>query len=217
MNGQPLDCPGTFNLTFHLGSRSVADRVTVVDSVDGIFLAWYAAQDLGILPDNYPTPLPPHTKATRLQVNSCQVRQRSQQKEPTDPLPRCVFEVASANFFTNTYLVYADRLSGWMEIAQLPSTPARSTIRTLAAWFCWLGIPTTLRTDNGPPLNSYNFHTFLNRWGVTHAPSSPHYPQSDGHAEANVKKLKLLLRGQRPRGHHLHRLRTGTTRAPQHA
>ena len=106
-NGQPLDCLVTFNLTFHLGSRSVADRVTVVDSVDGI-----VAQDLGILPDNYPTPLPLHTKATRLQVNSCQVRQPSQQKEPTDPLPGRVFEVASADFFTHaghTYLVYAPR------------------------------------------------------------------------------------------------------------
>ena len=202
-NGQPLDCLGTLNLIFHLGSRSVADRVTVVDSVDGIFLAWYVAQDLGILPDNYPTPLPPHTKATRLQVNSCQVRQPSKQKEPTDPLPRRVFEVASADFFTHaghTYLVYADRLSGWMEIAQLPSTAACSTIRTLAAWFCRLGIPTTLGTDNGPPFNSHNFHTFLNRWGVTHAPSSPHYPQPNSHAEATVTKVKLLLRKSAPEG-----------------
>ena len=114
-NSQPLACLGTFNLTFHLGSRSVADRVTVVNSVNGIFLAWYVARDLGILPDNYPTPLPPHTKATRLQVNSCQVRQPSKQKEPTDPLPRRVFEVASADFFTHaghTYLVYTDQLSG---------------------------------------------------------------------------------------------------------
>ena len=203
-NGQPLDCLGTFNLTFHLVSRSVADRVRVVDSVDGIFLAWYVAQDLGILPNNYSTPLPLHTKAKRLQVNSCQVCQPSQQKEPTDPLPRRVFEVSSADFFTHaghTYLVYGDQLSGWMENAQLPSTAARSTIRTLAAWFCRLGIPTTLRKDNGPPFNSHNFHTFLNRWGVTHAPSSPHYPQSNSHAEANVKKVKLLLRKSAPEGY----------------
>ena len=136
---------------------------------------------------------------------SCQVHQPSQQKEPfaADPLPNRVFEVASADFFSHaghTYLVYADRISGWMEIAQLPSTAARSTIRTLAAWFCRLGIPTTLRTDNGPPFNSHDFHTFLNRWGVTHAPSSPHYPQSNGHAEANVKKVKLLLRKSAPEG-----------------
>ena len=112
---------------------------------------------------------------------------------PADPLPRRVFEVASADFFSHagqTYLVYSDRLSGWMEIAQLPSTAARSTIRTLAAWFCRLGIPTTLRTVGGPPFNSLDFRTFLDRWSVTHVPSSPHCPQSNGHAEANVKKVK---------------------------
>ena len=202
-NGQPLDCLGTFNLTFHLGSRSVADRVTIVDSVDGIFLAWYVARDFGILPDNYPTPLPSHTKATRLQVNSCQVRQPSQQKEPTDPLPRHVFEVARADFFTHaghTYLVYTDQFSGWMEIAQQPSTPARSTIRTLAAWFCRLGIPTTLRTDGIPPYSSHNLRKFLDRWGVTHVSSLPHNPQSNGRAEANVQKLQLLLRSTAPDG-----------------
>ena len=136
---------------------------------------------------------------------SCQVYQPSQQKEPfaADPLPRRVFEVASANFFSHagqTYLVYSDRLSGWMEIAQLPSTAARPTIRTLAAWFCRLGIPTTLRTDCGPPFNSHDFRTFLDRWSVTHAPSSPKYPQSNGHAEANVKKVKFLLRKTAPDG-----------------
>ena len=192
-NGQPLDCLGTFKLTFHLGSRSVADRVTVVDSVDGVFLAWYVARDLGILPDNYPTPLPPHTKATRLQVNSSQVRQ----KEPTDPLPRRVFE-ASADFFTHvghTSLVYTDQLSGWMEIAQLPSTTDRSTIRTLGAWFCRLGTPTTLRTDS-----SHNLRKFLDPWGFRHVSSLPHNPQSNGRAEANVEKLQLLLCSTAPDG-----------------
>ena len=30
-------------------------------------------------------------------------------------------------------------------------------------------------------------------WGVKHIMSSPHYPQSNGHAEANVKSLKYLI------------------------
>ena len=120
-----------------------------------------------------------------------------------DPLPHRVFDVASADFFSHAgrnYLVYADRLSGWMEIAELSSTAARPTIRTLGSWFSRLGIPTTLRTDGGPPFTSHDFRTFLDRWGVQHLPSSPHYPQSNGHAEANVKKLKLLLRKTAPDG-----------------
>ena len=136
---------------------------------------------------------------------SCQVHQPSQQKEPfaADPLPHRVFDVASADFFPHAgrnYLVYADRLSGWMEIAELSSTAARPTIRTLGSWFSRLGIPTTLRTDGGPPFSSHDFRTFLDRWGVQDLSSSPHYPQSNGHAEANVKKLKLLLRKTAPDG-----------------
>ena len=68
-HGQPVDCLGTLNLTFNLGFCSVADRVTVINSVDGIFLAWYVARDLVIIPDNYSTPLTCNIRAMRSQVN----------------------------------------------------------------------------------------------------------------------------------------------------
>ena len=35
--------------------------------------------------------------------------------------------------------------------------------------------------------------TFLKTWGVAHATSSPHYPQSNGKAEATVKAMKKLI------------------------
>ena len=34
---------------------------------------------------------------------------------------------------------------------------------------------------------------FLKSWGVTHNLSSPHYPQSNGKAEATVKSMKKLI------------------------
>ena len=34
---------------------------------------------------------------------------------------------------------------------------------------------------------------FLKTWGVAHATSSPHYPQSNGKAEATVKAIKKLI------------------------
>ena len=37
------------------------------------------------------------------------------------------------------------------------------------------------------------FQDFLKNWGVTHRPSSPYYPQSNGHAEASVKSIKNLI------------------------
>ena len=244
-NGETLPCLGTYPLQIRLGQRSTVDRAAVFDSVDGILLAWFVVRDLGLIPRNFPEPLPLSVDQVAAPPSSSSsppdwdwlwrpgkthaipdALSRAPVDDPTpadqvaerdvelhvrrvvtavsaDPLPRRVFEVASADFFSHagqTYLVYSDRLSGWMEIAQLPSTAARPTIRTLAAWFCRLGIPTTLRTDGGPPFNSHDFCTFLDRWSVTHAPSSPHCPQSNGHAEANVKKVKLLLRKSAPEG-----------------
>ena len=136
--------------------------------------------------------------------SACQMHQPSQQREPhaAEPPPSRVFQVASADFFTfavNSYLVYADRLSGWLEVAQVSST-ARSTIRALSTWFVRLGVPLRLRTDGGPPFTSYDFQQFLHRWGVEHVRSSPHYPQSNGHAEAAVKSIKRLLQKTSPAG-----------------
>ena len=53
-----------------------------------------------------------------------------------------------------------------------------------------------------PRLHSFRFSTcfighkfqkFCDDWGIHHEPSSPHFKQSNGHAESNVKKLKKLL------------------------
>ena len=38
-----------------------------------------------------------------------------------------------------------------------------------------------------------NFRHSVQSGGVSHEPSSPHYKQSNGHAEANIKKVKKLL------------------------
>ena len=39
----------------------------------------------------------------------------------------------------------------------------------------------------------HDFRSFLKRWGVRLGQSTPHYPQSNGHAEAAVKAIKMLV------------------------
>ena len=48
-------------------------------------------------------------------------------------------------------------------------------------------------TDGGPQFSSHKFAKFCERWGVRHQMSSPHYPQSNGHADASVKAMKSLI------------------------
>ena len=50
-----------------------------------------------------------------------------------------------------------------------------------------------LRSDNGPCYSSKEFQQFLEFYQVHHTTSSPHYPQSNGFAEALVGISKKLM------------------------
>ena len=57
-----------------------------------------------------------------------------------------------------------------------------------------------LRTDGGPPFSSHRFRDFLVTWKVKHDLSTPHFPRSNGHAEASVKAMKHLIIKCKPQG-----------------
>ena len=137
--------------------------------------------------------------ATVQSCAACQERLPSQQKEPimSDPLPSRVFESVSTDFFQHagrTYLVYVDRLSGWPTVVHCDGdATARTLVRHLREIFAATGVPCLLRSDGGPQYTAHHTRDFLRRWGVTHRPSTPQYPQSNGHAEAAVKLVKRLI------------------------
>ena len=136
----------------------------------------------------------------------CQTLQPSQQQEPMMPeeAPELPFESVSADFFSTagkSFLVYVDRLSGWPVVAQCGSdTTTTATIAFFRRFFRDLGVPVRLRSDGGPQFASREFADFLRRWGVRQEMSSPHYPQSNGHAEAAVKAVKHLIMKVAPTG-----------------
>ena len=66
-------------------------------------------------------------------------------------------------------------------------------IKELGLVFTELGRPFVLRSDNGPWYSSREFHNFLSFYQVDHITSSPHYPQSNGFAEALVGITKKLM------------------------
>ena len=59
--------------------------------------------------------------------------------------------------------------------------------------FTEFGRPFILRSDNGPCYASKEFQDFLAYHGIQHVTSSPHYPQSNGFAEAMVKISKKQM------------------------
>ncbi|XP_059092245.1 uncharacterized protein LOC131887632 [Tigriopus californicus] len=123
----------------------------------------------------------------------------SHQPEPLiqDDLPTRPFQVVTADIFTydrNDYLVYSCRLSGFPTVKKYATSPSSSQImKDFLGLFATFGVPNVLRTDNGPQFASSQFGQFLTKWGVQWKPSSPYYPQSNGHAEVMVKSMKYML------------------------
>ena len=89
---------------------------------------------------------------------------------------------------------FSDRLSGWPCVAWLGhSSSSRYVVCRLRKWFADVGVPSLLITDGGPQFSSGRFTQFCQRWNAEHRKFTPHYPQSNGHAESTVKAVKYLI------------------------
>ena len=66
-------------------------------------------------------------------------------------------------------------------------------IKVLQQYFSMLGKPLKFRSDGGSQFDCLEMRNFLKEYGIEHGQSSPYNPQSNGHAERNVKIVKELL------------------------
>ena len=120
----------------------------------------------------------------------CQDHLPSNHKEPlqTKPKPARPFQEAAADLCSHagkSYLVWVDCYSDWPIIAPLDrDTTANHITAACTEIFSQTAVPDIAWTDGD----------FLHQWGVTHRKSIPHYPQSNGKAEATVKAMKKILR-----------------------
>ena len=116
----------------------------------------------------------------------------SQPSQPEYPFQQVVTDIF--NMAGKKYLIYADRYSGWTEVAATHEDAKAKTICDIfRRLFITFGVPVELSSDGGPPFESTEVKSFLQRWGVSKRLSSAHYPQSNGRAEAAVKYMKRLL------------------------
>jgi len=90
------------------------------------------------------------------------------------------------------YLITVDYLSGYIECDRLQSKRVSDVIYCLKVQFARHGLPLEVVTDNNP-FNAIEFRHFAEKYDFQHTTSSPHYPQSNGRAEAAVKTIKKLF------------------------
>ena len=92
-------------------------------------------------------------------------------------------------------LVARDYFSKWIEAEAFTSIKDRDVTRLI--WkniVCWLGIPRTIVSDNGPQFDSRVYRDFFQELEIRNLYSTPRYPQSNGQAEASNKTLLTALK-----------------------
>ena len=113
-------------------------------------------------------------------------------------IPDRPFQQIAADFASyggKQFLILVDCKTDWPDIIEMgKDTTAAKLTTTLRDYFCHAAAPLDLLwSDGGPQFTSHHFADFLQTWGVTHVTSSPHYPQSNGKAEATVKSMKKII------------------------
>lgn len=123
-------------------------------------------------------------------VEECETctQHRRLPKEPLLPSPpaKRPWESIAMDFAEcrgRKYLVVVDYFSTFPFAFVMTKTTASATINRLEELFSIFGAPDTIRSDNGPPFNSFDFRMFCQMWDISHVTSSPRYQQSNGKAE----------------------------------
>ena len=91
-------------------------------------------------------------------------------------------------------MVVLDEYSRFPLVETISSTSAQIVTRNLEIMFSIFGLPDEVRSDNGPPFNSYDFREFAKYLGFQHRLITPEWPQANGMAESFMKNLVRVIR-----------------------
>ena len=129
----------------------------------------------------------------------CPPRQKKQRSEPLLPheLPTRPWEFLGTDLFELDgceYLVLSDYYSKFPIVRKIRGrVTSQAIINHLKCIMSEHGIPETIYCDNGGQFDSSWFRNFAEKWGFNVVTSSPHFPQSNGFAESQVKSVKSTL------------------------
>jgi hypothetical protein len=91
-------------------------------------------------------------------------------------------------------LVVLDEYSRFPVVELVRSTSARSVIPVFDQIFATHGMPETLKTDNGPPFQGFEFRKFMQYCGIRHRRITPLWPRSNAQAEHFMKPLNKAIK-----------------------
>ena len=128
----------------------------------------------------------------------CQATSTAQRKLPSVPsgiAPHAWHTLGTDLFYWIhcDFLVLGDYFSKFIIVRKLPSSTSSAVCKEMSNIFTEFGRPYIIRSDNGPCYASKEFKELMKIFQVQHVTSSPHFPQSNGFAEAMVKIVKKLM------------------------
>ena len=95
----------------------------------------------------------------------------------------------------DSLFVLVDYYSRWVDVTIMKSTTTDKVIQSLKSTFATHGVPSSIRTDNGPQFVSGEFREFLKEHGIFHSKTTPLWPQANGEIERQnsslLKRLKI--------------------------
>ena len=137
-------------------------------------------------------------------LSSCSICSQITRKPPTAPAgitytPENPHEEVSVDFKGPTHdgkyvLVFIDLFSRYPEVYFTSSTSFASNKNHFINYFSANGPPVYLKTDGGPPFNSYEFKEFLDRYEIKHKSIIPAHPESNAEVETFMRTLNKAIK-----------------------
>uniref|UniRef100_A0A8C9SGK0 Gypsy retrotransposon integrase-like protein 1 n=1 Tax=Scleropages formosus TaxID=113540 RepID=A0A8C9SGK0_SCLFO len=130
----------------------------------------------------------------------CQEDQDQNRKEPMikNEVPLKAWQTIGTDLFEikgRQFIIIADYYSKYPFVKELQSPVTSKSVTNVFKELCgMLGRPDQIRSDNGPQYSATEFTNFCKEWGITHTTSSPHYPQSNGFIERQVRTVKSCIK-----------------------
>lgn len=91
-------------------------------------------------------------------------------------------------------LVIIDYFSRFTEVVIMKQITATLTVKALHETFCRFGMPTSLKTDNGPQFVSNELDVFCKEFGIKHVRTTPYWPQANGEVERINRSIGKRLK-----------------------
>ncbi|XP_060552186.1 uncharacterized protein K02A2.6-like [Ruditapes philippinarum] len=87
-------------------------------------------------------------------------------------------------------LVITDEYSRYPIVEIVPSVSSNKVIPVIDKVLSEMGVPRTIKTDNGSPFNSDAFRKFVRYCGFNHRKMTPRWPRANSQAESFNKSVK---------------------------